>query len=186
MVGIYTLQGTLLVFRRLAPGDGLGPVQVGRHGVAVFVDLYLEGFVTAERGVGQAFADDAVAHPFHKLPVHGVRHLCLVHPETVDADFLFGNDGPPQGIVVVDADFQESALHFYHSEGYGLHHRRRALSRHLTAVRHGMAAAHTRIEGGCHDETEGKGEYLVHFLWLICFCFFGEHLWGPVGTCGDL
>ena len=152
---IDAVDGTLLVFRRLAPGNGLRPVEVGLHRLAVAVNLNFVGFVAAVRGVGEAFADDAVAYPLHKLAVHGVGHFRLVHPETIHGDFLRRRCRTPKRIGLFEAHFEETALYFHHTVGGGLCKRCRPAARHLAAVLHGPAVAHAGSEqqaAGCRQE----------------------------------
>ena len=100
MSDVHALYGALLVLVGFAPGNSLAPVQSRSDGVALLVLLDLVGLVAAEGRVGQAFADDAVAHPHDKLPVLGVGDFRLVHPETVYTDFARGKAGTPERVVL--------------------------------------------------------------------------------------
>ena len=161
MAGIYALDGALLLFGRFAPGYGLGPIEVGRDGVAIAIYFNFERFVAAILRVSQAFANDRVAHPFHKLAVHGVCHFRLVHPESVHGDFARRRHDAPEGIVVFDTRFEVTAFDFHHAEGGRFVVCRRALARHFAAVLHGAAISHARsqhCDAECRSgEAEGTG-----------------------------
>ena len=76
---VKAFKGSLLILVRLT-GQRLAPVEVRSDGVAVLIFRNHIGFIAAIRRVGQASAQDRVAHVVHKLAIHRVRHLVFVHP----------------------------------------------------------------------------------------------------------
>ena len=133
MGDVDTLYGTLLVLVGLTPGDGLVPVQIRSDGISLLVLLYLIRFVATVGGVGQAFADDAVAHPVDKLTVLGIRDFRLVHPETVYRNITFRETGAPKGVILLYADTQGALPDRHHAKRHGLGETGALDTRHLAA-----------------------------------------------------
>ena len=119
---IDTLHGALLVFVGIAR-QGLVPVQVGRDRFAIPVLLNLIGLVAAIGRVGQTLADDGVAHPIDKLPVHGVRHLLLVHPERIHTDVPCRHILSPETVGLLSSHLQAAPPHQHHAVWGRLRHR---------------------------------------------------------------
>ncbi len=98
--GIDTFDRPDFVFIGTFPRDRAAPVQMRGYRFAVFVFGNLKQVVAAIRRIGQAFADNGIAHPIHKLTVFGICHLCLVHPESIERDTFCFRINSPQGILI--------------------------------------------------------------------------------------
>ena len=96
--GVYIVNafdGTQLIFVRPFPGNRTAPVQMRGDGFAVTVFRDLKQVVATVSRVGQAFADNGVAHPVNELAVFGVGYFRFVHPERVKRNSLcFRVDSP--------------------------------------------------------------------------------------------
>ena len=103
---VHTFYGPQLVFVRAFPGYRLFPVQIRSHRIPELVLLYLVGLVACVCRIGQAFADNRVAHPKDKLAIFGIRHFIRVHPEAVDRNFPGRNGHSPQRIGFFRTDLQ--------------------------------------------------------------------------------
>ena len=136
MGDIHALDGTLFILVGLAPRDILVPVQVGRDGITILVLLNFEGFIAAIGRVCQTLADDAVAHPHHKLSVLGVADFRLVHPETVHTDVTNGESSTPQGVAFFNTYAQRTLRNTHHAKWCRLGKRCAAHSCNLTACSH--------------------------------------------------
>ena len=148
---VHTVEGALLVFGGFAPGQWFVPVEMRLDGVAKLVDFDFVGLISAVRRVGEALAQDAVAHPFHKLAVHRVGHFGLVHPEAIDRDVALRKREPPEAVVLRKAHFEVAAFDFDHAVGSGFEGYRRALACHFATVAHGRVAP---AEARCQREQQ--------------------------------
>ncbi len=153
---VEALDGALLVLVGVAPGYGLGPVEVGCHGVAlaVFLDFIL--LVASVGGVGETLADDGVAHPEHKLLVFGVGDFGLVHPESVDRHAALVGLEIPERVVLGGAHLDRAAAHEHHAVGGRFGPRGAPHAGDFSS--HGVAAACGAAHGHAHKEE--CGEYM--------------------------
>ena len=89
-----------LVFIGTFPGNRTAPIQMRGNRFAVSIFGNLKQVIAAISRVGQTLADNGIAHPIHELAVFGIRHLCLVHPESIERDAFRFRIDPPQGILI--------------------------------------------------------------------------------------
>ena len=165
---IDALDGTLFVLVGLAPGDGLRPVEVGRDGFAVLVLLDLEVLVATICRVGEAFADDGVAHIVHKLAVHGIRNLFLVHPEGIYGDSLGIEQIAPERVLALGTHFHRAALDEYHAVGLWFVPGTSAHTRDFAAL-----SAHRLHAAGQHRAAyDGHNDCQKDFLHISVFVVF--------------
>ena len=113
---IHALDGALFVFVRLAR-QWLFPVHLWPNGVSILVFGNHIGFVATVSGVGQASAQDAIAHPINELLILRVGHFGFVHPESIHRNVFHGRVLAPQAIAFLDAHLEVSTAHTGHSEG---------------------------------------------------------------------
>ena len=162
MAAVHALDGALGILVGIFPGNGLRPVQIGRHRITVSVFRNFVRIVTTIGRVGQTLADDGVTHPIYKLAVHGVGHFVLVHPEPVHRNFLLRCHGAPEGVLLVEAHTEEATLHLYHAIRSRLNKGRSALARHFAAVLHGGVGAQARAKYETQSQTEPQIRYFFH------------------------
>ena len=163
--GVEAVDGALLILVGFAPREGFVPVEMRLHRIAIAVGFNLVGFIAPEGRVGQALAEDTVAHPFHKLPIHRVGHFGLVHPKAIDRNLTIGHNGAPKRVLLAKTHFQKTAFHFDHTIRRRFHGRSRATSHHLTSIAHGSPASAKAGNERCGGkQTDDEKKKLLHIV----------------------
>ena len=128
---IQTVDDLLLVLTWFTR-QSLLPVNHRTNLVALFVSLHRTIRLI---DLSQTLPQDGVTHIVHKLAVFGIRHLSLVHPETVYRDIPYRRLTSPQTILGFHTHLQVTTLDERHAIGRRLIKSPASSASHLTAFR---------------------------------------------------
>ena len=131
---IDALDGSELILVGPFPRDRTAPIQVRGDWLAIAILGDLEEVVASIGRIGQPLANDRITHIINELPILGVCHLCLIHPEGIKRNALPLGHNAPERVLVCRTHLERTTLDQDHPIGGGLIERHRSHSGHLSTT----------------------------------------------------
>ena len=112
---IYAFDCPYFIFIGAFPRYRTAPIQMRSNGFAILIFRDFKQIISAIGRVGQAFADDGIAHPINELPIFRICYFRLVHPKGIHGYSFCLWGYPPNRILVRRSHVKSTTFYQHHT-----------------------------------------------------------------------